>query len=566
MCVAALATVIVPGAFGAGASGVPGLTYTGVASAATGDALALSATLNDAAGAARAGQSVTFTLGNQPPVTATTSTIGFATAATQVRKAAGTYDLKVESGTQSVTVPFTVTAPNTATQVVTTQKGDGGEPSIAIGPEGNIYVSSPSSPILTRSIDGGKTWKKPSGLPFSSSGDTTLSWDQAGSLYMSNLNLTEGLQTDMYKSKTQGNAPWVKGASPLGANLGSTGQPFLTDRQWADAYIKPGGTTDTARVYLTYHDWAPNQIWINTSIDGGKNFGAPIDVIQSPLASQASFCDTIPGGTSVVKSGPHAGRVYVAWIAGDIATNVATGCNDTQMNTFHTVWIAWSDNADAQLPDVPVWNNQLVFDGGIMHDASALFSDLTLDNAGNPYVVFSMNRTEQTDTFVMASFDGGTTWNGKTDGTGEPYKVNATSGSHYFPTIAVGDPGHVDVAYLRTDQVVPRLPYGKPHPIPNMASAQWKLYFAQSLDLNLGGTPTWTTTEVTPQSMHNGDICVLGLFCEATGGDRTLLDFIDIAVDANGMAHIAYVDNGVRGGSSEETDVANQVAGPSAIG
>ena len=58
--------------------------------------------------------------------------------------------------------------------------------------------------------------------------------------------------------------------------------PFGVDRQWVDAYIPPGGTTNTARVVLVYHDFfGPSQIWVNLSADGGKTYGRPIDVLAN---------------------------------------------------------------------------------------------------------------------------------------------------------------------------------------------------------------------------------------------------------------------------------------------
>jgi hypothetical protein len=285
-----------------------------------------------------------------------------------------------------------------------------------------------------------------------------------------------------------------------------------------------------------------------------------MDVISSPQAEADSFCNTIPGGLKVVQSGPHAGRVYVAWLAGDPVLNPATGCNVTQMQTFHTVWLAYSDNADAQLP---TWTDVLVYDGGLGKDAGSIFADITLDNQGNPYIGFSMNIANEWDVFVEASFDGGTTWNGKTDGTGAPYRVNADTGTHYFPAIAAGDPGKVAVVYLRTPALVPTLPYGKAAAPGFDENAVWKVYVAQSLDLNLG-SPTWNTVDVKSQPMHKGDICNLGIFCgiiPGAPGNRSILDFIDITMDLQGFFHASYCDNFQHG---NELHVVNQVAGPSA--
>ncbi|MFN2544165.1 MAG: sialidase family protein [Actinomycetota bacterium] len=568
MAAMALGALLLVEAAPASAVVVPaGLTYVGPASAATGATATLAATVGTAAGAPVSGASVSFALANQPAVAATTDANGLASAAVRVLKSAGTYTLTVSTaGQPDKTLDLAVSNANTFNIVVPggTAGGNGGEPSLEIAPDGTMYASSPAGPIFVRSTDNGATWKKPGTPPFSSSGDTSLSTDQSGAVYLTNLNgigSSNTLQTDLYKSKAQGaTGSWVKGAGPA-TNANTTNMPLLTDRQWGDSYVPAGGTTDTARVYLSYHDWGPSQLWVQTSTDGGAHFGLPFDVITDPQAEAATFCNSIPGGLKVVKSGPRAGRVYVAWLGGDLATNLATGCNDTQLNTFHTVWIAYSDNADAM---VPTWTDKLVYDGNIGHDGSGLFADLTLDNAGNPYVGFGMEGAGQAigthtefDMFLSASFDGGNTWRG-------PFNVApGQTGTHVYPAVAAGDPGQVSVAFLRTDAVIPLLPYGKPAP-GGVPTAKWYLYVAQSLDLGLTtGAPTWNVTQATPNPMHIGEICTLGIFCSATGGDRTILDFIDAVIDLNGYTHVAICDNG---DSSASLDIANQSAGAAVKG
>jgi hypothetical protein len=421
-----------------------------------------------------------------------------------------------------------------ASVVKVSPKNGGGEPSIAVGPEGNEYVSFPGDPGMSffRSFDGGTSWT-PGAIADASSGDTSLNVDSSGAVYQGNLN--GNLQGDVYKSFDAG-ATWPqKGTSVDG--MDSTSQPFLVDRPWTDAYIPAGKTTNEARVYDEYHDFGPSQVWVTSSTDGGKTFGTPTDVAAaSPQAEAATFCNSIPGGVKVVQSGPHAGRVYAAWLAADLPTNVATGCNLTQLNTFHSAWIAWSDDGGAS------WTAHPVFDGGFGHDASALFADLTLDDRGNPYVAFGDNLTGEWDMYVEASFDGGTTWNGKSDGTGAPYQVNSDTGTHFFPAIAAGDPGKVDVAYIGTPTRIGTLPYGKPSP-GGGAGASWYLYEAQSLNV-ASGKPTWAVSKVTPDPIHVGDVCTLGLFCAVfPDANRSLLDFIDLAIDGGGKAHAAFTQD-----------------------
>jgi hypothetical protein len=426
-------------------------------------------------------------------------------------------------------------------------RGGGGEPSIAIAKDGYVYASWPGDGGMhfASSRNNGRSWKQ-GAFADSGSGDTTVNVDDSGAVYESNLN--GNLQGDVYKSFDHG-ASWPqKGATAVGDSAST--QPFFVDRQWTDAYIPPGKTTEEAVVYLTYHDFVPSQIWVNVSKDGGKTFDFPVDVIGAQ-GNLDSFCDTIPGGLRVAQSGPHAGRVYVLWVAGDIATNLATGCNITQLTTFHSVWVAWSDNQGA------TWANRRVFDAGFGHDAGALFADLAVDNQGNPYASFAMNAGKGFwDVYATGSFDGGESWL-------RPQQVNSTKGTHYFPAIAAGDPGKVVISYIATDRDVPKLPYGKAAPAGDQVAA-WHLYLAQSLDLR-AESPVWTTKRVTTKPLHIGDVCVLGIFCTVffpVGADRSLLDFIDVAVDAAGRAHIAYTDTA----DKDCVCVANQTSGPDVIG
>src|SRR5437867_713401 len=68
-------------------------------------------------------------------------------------------------------------------------KDGGGEPSIAAGPEGNLYVSYPADGGMDfyRSFDQGRTWNA-GGIADDGSGDTAVNVDSSGAVYQSNLN------------------------------------------------------------------------------------------------------------------------------------------------------------------------------------------------------------------------------------------------------------------------------------------------------------------------------------------------------------------------------------------
>src|SRR3989475_3024708 len=467
----------------------------------------------------------------------------------------------------------------------------GGEPSIVSDRLGRLYDTTPSGGTITyTSTTKGASWTQVTTAD-PNSGDDCLATDQANSVYLCNLAGSEGvapLQADVWKSVDHGTT-WSHGAGAI-PQCGTSCSPFGVDRDWVAASILPaGGTTASAEVVLMYHDfYGPSQIWVNISHDGGAIFGPPVEVLASPavtpgavagtlVAQGYTFCNTVPAGVAIAPPGtPHAGRIFVAWIAADLAQN-ASGCNVSMLQSFHTLWISYSDDGGL------TWTPQQAFDAGFGHDASTPFVGFTLDRAGNPYLGFTINLTSnpatcsaestagtvqsdtscEYDTYVVWSSDGGATWDGGgglvPGSAASAYRVNPVSerGTHFFPAIAAGDPGKVDVAYLRTSTILPTDPFGKAdpggcagpgpangNPTSYPPACSWNLYAAQSLNLSLGPSrATWATSQITTTPMHVGDICNLGIFCLAPSSNRNLLDFIMETLDPKGCAHIVYADD-----------------------
>jgi hypothetical protein len=485
----------------------------------------------------------------------------------------------------------------------------GGEPSITSSRTGILYDTTPSGgTIVYRSTNHGASWTKATTAD-PSSGDDCVSTDQSGALYLCNLAGSKSqapLQADVWKSLDEGRS-WMYGGNQIdtatGSDVcGSSCQPFGVDRPWADAYIPPGASTGHALVALMYHDfYGPSQIWVNISTNGGRTFGPPIDILthlsaqgtsQAAVAQADSACNTVPIGLQIAKGGAHPGRIYAAWIASD-PESLATGCNVTMAQAFHNLFVAWSDDGGQ------TWTPQLAYDAGIGHDASTPFAAFALDNRGNPYIGFtapapadnpalcaaeSTAGTVQSDPscayhmWVVWSPNGGVTW----DGGGGTVPGSAASAyevdparqpqTDVFPAIAAGNPGEVDVAWLRTDEIEPTDPLGKFDPGgcagPGPANGNppfypptcsWNLWAGQSRDLRLGpGRAAWSRAQVTTTPMHVGDICNLGIFCLYPTSNRNLLDFISETVDPSGRAHIAYADDNM----VRKLRVANQVGGP----
>lgn len=484
----------------------------------------------------------------------------------------------------------------------------GGEPSMLSDGKGQLYDSTPSGGTITyTSTDRGSTWAKVTTAD-TSSGDDCLASDQSNAVYLCNLNgsaETVPLQADVWKSTNHGQT-WTRGQAVArqASVCGTSCQPFGVDRDWVAASILPPATsTSKAEVVLMYHDfYGPSQIWVNISHDGGATFGPAQEVLASPavtpgpvagtlVAQSYTFCNTVPAGVGIAPPGtPHAGRIYVGWIAADLAQN-ATGCNVTMLQSFHTLWISYSDDGGT------TWTPQQAFDAGVGHDASTPFVGFTLDDQGNPYFGFANNLnsnpatcsaestagTVQSDTsceydmYVVWSSDGGKTWDGGggliPGSAARAYRVNspAETGTHFFPAIAAGDPGQVDVAYLRTNEILPTDAFGKAdaggcagpgpgngNPTTYPPACQWNLYAATSTNLGAGTAgASWAVTRITTTPMHIGDICNLGIFCVAPSSNRNLLDFIQEDTDPQGCAHIAFADDN----TINKLRAANQTSG-----
>jgi hypothetical protein len=480
----------------------------------------------------------------------------------------------------------------------------GGEPSITaadagttLSTPGELYEASLAGAKAFRSTSAGAAWTAGATSAFSNTGDDCLGTDQEGALYLCNLTITgpsiAPLQGDVYKSVDQGDH-WTHSAGITFGNANTCGtscSPFGVDRDWVDAYIPAGHTTSTAEVVLMYHDfYGPSHIWVNISTDGGTTFSSPSDVLThlnpsagagGALALADTACSTVPSAVKIAKAGPHKGRIFVAWIAAD-PSSFLTGCNLSQAQAFHNLFIAYSDDNGS------TWTPQLAYDAGLFHDSSTPFVGFTLDDQGNPYFGFAANNPSYSpamcavpnnpqtanceyDMWVVWSKDGGSTWNGGggliPGSAATAYKVNSDVGTHWFPWIAAGDPGQVDVAYLETSHIIPTDANGKQHPggcypDPCTSTDLWYLWAGQSTDLLLGNgnnnpSPTWALTQITTSPMHQGDICNLGIACPPTA-NRHLADFIQNTIDpTTGCAHIAYADDK----TTNEVDSANQVTG-----
>ncbi|HEU4979552.1 MAG TPA: hypothetical protein VFT42_11685 [Solirubrobacteraceae bacterium] len=308
--------------------------------------------------------------------------------------------------------------------------------------------------------------------------------------------------------------------------------PSFIDRPWLAVRPDPV-SADQDQVYVAYHDFSASQIDVAASSDGAQTFGPSVDVLaQNGLAQTQSFCNTVPSDLEV---DPRTGEVYVQWITADPVQNTTEGCDISQTQDFHQVWVAHSPPAVGAGPaTVTTWDAHEVFDGGPGTNTDKIFATLAVDDSGLPGAagdvssVFADNlrSADAFDIWFAHSADRAQSWT-------TPVRVNSDNGTHYFPWIAAGSTGRVDFIWLGTPDLTPT----------DAGQSPWQTAYGQTIT-GTESAPRFSQTSASSGVMHVGGICTTGIFCTVTGGNRDLADSISIAIDRGGSAALAWTDQG----------------------
>ena len=300
--------------------------------------------------------------------------------------------------------------------------------------------------------------------------------------------------------------------------------PSFIDRPWLA--VHPSAVSATSDdVYVSYHDFSASQIWVASSHNGGAAFVQTNVFANDPNAEVQSFCNTVPSGIEVDR---ETGEVYVQWITASPVENTSGGCNITQAENFHQVWVAHSANGGL------TWDAHQVFDGGPGTNTDEIFATLAVDDSGqagvggNVYSVFADNllAPDHFDIWFSHSSDKAVTWS-------QPVKVNSDKGTHYFPWIAAGSTGRVDFIWLNSPDYTPS----------DVEESPWFVTFAQTTN-GTAAVPKFNETAASSSIMHVGGICTNGIFCTVNDGNRDLADSISIAIDRGGSAGLVWTDQG----------------------
>ena len=358
-----------------------------------------------------------------------------------------------------------------------------------------------------------------SGVPMSGFSDPEFAVDEAGNVYISEINLAN---VAVSKSNDGG----------MSYDLQSLASIILTDRQWMAAdkenvlYITANGQN----VANAGRNVAPGGHFMIKSTDGGKTFSA----YEYPN----------PNGVADIQVDPTDGTLY------ELSATAAGNNVTLSMAAFRDIRGKASDFANAGLEINPIAEG-----AGMSAINRQIDPTFDMDDEGNLYVTWFENGTGSAGRaegiYYSYSLDRGVTWE-------PPQRVDTPGHSAIWPWISVGDPGQVAINYFQTERDLT----GNAETA--TAEDGWNVMTAftqNGLGCKHSSTPGFTEVQASSEPVHYGTICQGGTVCQARAVDRRLGDYFANEIDGNGNLYISVSDTR-KGGSVALPLVIRQVSGP----
>ncbi|HET8557932.1 MAG TPA: hypothetical protein VFL58_11555, partial [Gaiellaceae bacterium] len=214
-------------------------------------------------------------------------------------------------------------------------------------------------------------------------------------------------------------------------------------------------------------------------------------------------------------SGYVATPMVATQIAGPSNGGGTAGFATDDVDSAGNVYVAWADKTNYHVWMASVTADQLT------HCNQAPYSDLSVPGGSST----------QGDGSVAGTADGiPSVTVGSTPVQVDRDEVKTT----VFPWIAAGgSPGRVAVAFYGTDQD------GDPNT--SAFKAAWNVYVNQSLNALAGAGAQFSQVKATTHPFHYDSICLNGLGCDISGGDRSLADFFAITYNRqNGKLSVVF--------------------------
>lgn len=293
------------------------------------------------------------------------------------------------------------------------------------------------------------------------------------------------------------------------------------DRQWI-ASVK-----GTKTEYLAYHVPIVGE-FIHVSTDSGKiGSWSPQPVPQIVGVTQS--------GSMVVdnSNGPHKGTIYVGYLNSGFKVGVSTD----GAKTFTTYPIPGA--------------------GGPRN-----FTVVNVDSQGNLYATWVDGASNKTY-LATSKANAGTNVSKPGSQWSVPVVVSNGLNVTIFSNLAAGDPGRIAIGYYGTTAKA-----ATPDAVAKGAGG-WSPYVAVSTNAlcqwdasPCSKGPRFHQTPIAHHINQDDNICTSGTACAATGGNRNLLDYFDINVDAQGHLGVIWTDT-TNATTQGFVKVARQASGPS---
>ena len=506
---------------------------------------------------------------------------------------------------RSAAQPATTASPDGFSHaVVVDEQRPGFEPDVKYAPNGTIYTSVPFGFSTTQSFvwssrDRGNSYQfvpgnlgpgKPTTCV--GGGDTDLYVDPGNSLYFSDL---QGLTNISNSMSTDGGATWTTNCAGA-PNVGD-------DRMW----FAGQGSSAKGNLVL-YQDYDAT----DTSASGGNQLVETVStdgthflpVVNSDPTALTSGCtgaavqDCVTDNEGISGNqvdDPRTGNVFIAHTtteggSGEVGVRVSEG--KISLGTPTTATWSESPNLDGSLcPDSTTTSDgshSCVDSSGNPEEiAGENFASIAQDSAGYLYVTFTAGPLDHASSsdpnfgaltapeqiYVVHSLEPAgsnpatLTWSKPQQITGS----GLSSGTNTFPWVTAGSDGRVDVAWYHTPEVSEQGTCASGsgtctlHGASSLTQAEWNVEMGQSLDAH-ATSPSYGTSYVSEAPVKHGAICTNGIGC-ATGGDRSLGDFLQVTTDARGAALVSYVNDTSADSSAGEDAgpdvISRQLSGPS---
>lgn len=402
-------------------------------------------------------------------------------------------------------------APEWLAQIELGTVAGGAEPSIAVAPDGAVYVTTPLA--LWRSDDGGATYEW-LGSPYCATPVVgSLPVDPpACPIEERDAGMQGGGDADLAITP-DGRLHWLG----LVAQDAPIPYQFSDDRgaTWSDVEdLADGNSSDREWIHVRQEDGAIFATW--------RDFGNEQSA-ESGIQFRASFDN---------------GATWTPGVKAEDDNRMGGAVPDPRASS-RALYLPSDDSGTIRvarsLDDGATWESIEAAKFGNVR--GHIFPVAAVDAAGTVYVVFAMDEEKVTpvpnvvgetdrslqhpNVYLIVSKDQGATWT-------EPLRLNPEGTTAIFPWIAAGAPGRVVVAWYENADGTSLQEIG-----------HWWTASAVSVTADQDA-PAFEHAIVSTTEARVGTVCSNGGACGATAGDRSLLDFFEVAIGLDGLPVITW--------------------------